>query len=334
MRLFLTCILSISVLTSPLRADPIDRVIDAHVLPRMEQLASDTSALADTARSHCAPDDPELRAAFAAAWDAWIAASHLRFGPAETDNRLFAMGFWPDPRSATSRSLAQLLGDSDPVIDTADGFASLSVAARGFTALETLLYDDDFSQPAATDYGCRLITAIAADIAAISATIAQDWCDSHADLMQTAGNNTGYPDRADALQDLYGALIEGLTYTTELRLGRPMGTFERPRPLRAEARASGRSLRHIQISLAALADLARHLAPDEVATARIAAAFAPAMKAAEGLEDPILAGVATPQGRLRVEILQQRITEAQEAVVTELGAALGTTAGFNSLDGD
>ncbi|HBR37591.1 MAG TPA: peptidase M75, partial [Sulfitobacter pontiacus] len=49
------------------------------------------------------------------AFDAWIAVSHLRFGPSETDNRAFALAFWPDSRGATPKTLAGLITDADPV---------------------------------------------------------------------------------------------------------------------------------------------------------------------------------------------------------------------------
>jgi len=60
----------------------------------------------------------------------------------------------------------------------------------------------------------------------------------------------------------------------------------------------------------------------------------PPMGPAEGLDDPALAGVAEPQGRLRVEALQQSINDIRSLAAAQLGPTLGISAGFNSLDGD
>ncbi len=63
-------------------------------------------------------------------------------------------------------------------------------------------------------------------------------------------------------------------------------------------------------------------------------AFSQALAAAERLDDPSLAGVTDPVARLRVEGLHQRVRAVQVAVAEGVGAPLGVSAGFNSLDGD
>ncbi|MCH2119506.1 MAG: hypothetical protein MK161_17630, partial [Pirellulales bacterium] len=123
----------------------------------------------------------------------------------------------------------------------------------------------------------------------------------------------------------------GLEFTSQTRLGRPMGTFERPRPNRAEARRSERSLRHVVLSLEATWELAG-LISNENDT--LGTAFQTAIGRAAALDDPVFAGVAEPQGRLRIEVLQQNIEEIRTILAEEVGPALGISAGFNSLDGD
>ncbi len=124
--------------------------------------------------------------------------------------------------------------------------------------------------------------------------------------------------------------MTGLEFTKDQRLGRPMGTFERPRPTRAEAWRSGRSQRNVVLSLEALRVLATELAEaPETDTA-----FARAIATAEALDDPVFAGVADPGKRFRLEALQQEIAQVQTVAATEIGAALGVSQGFNSQDGD
>jgi predicted lipoprotein len=150
----------------------------------------------------------------------------------------------------------------------------------------------------------------------------------------TAGatGNDVFLSAQEARQTLFTALVTGLEFDADQRLGRPMGSFERPRPTRAEAWRSGRSLRNVSLSLAALRHLAEMLS-DTPPTATLTA-FDAAQTAAASLNDPVFAGVGSPEGRLKVEILQQRIKAAEAAALAEIGPRLGVSAGFNSADGD
>ncbi|MEM6896956.1 MAG: imelysin family protein, partial [Pseudomonadota bacterium] len=264
------------------------------------------------------------------AFDAWISVSHLRFGPSEADDRAFALAFWPDPRGSTPKTLATFIRDSDPVVESTDDFATVSVAARGFYAMEFLLYDAQFAGDESADYRCALIQAVATDIARNASAILADWENGYAALMSEPGNDI-YRSSTEAAQQFFTALSTGLEFTSDTRIARPLGTFDRPRPARAEARRSGRSLRHVALSLAATKELAEMIAMDDPA---VTAVFDTAVGRAAALEDPVFAGVAEPQGRLRVEALKQHIDNARELLALEVGPSLGIAAGFNSLDGD
>ncbi len=317
-------------------APVIDRALEAHVLPRVATLAEEGADLAAVAAEDCRPDSAALRAAYHDAYDAWAGVSHLRFGPMEEENRGFALAFWPDTRGSTARTLAVLLAEADPVVDDPVAFATVSVAGRGLLALERLLWDPRFAGRAGEDHYCRLVIAVARDIGRTAGAVRAGWVE-HARLMRAAGaGNPLYLSETDALRTLFTAVTAGLEFNAELRLGRPMGSFAQPRPERAEARRSGRSLRIVWRSLAASGELARLLAVPAPLADRdaVAAAFAEAVATAAALDDPVFAGVATPEGRLRVEALQQRIRDAHAAVAARLGPALGVAAGFNALDGD
>ncbi|MEM8788886.1 MAG: imelysin family protein [Pseudomonadota bacterium] len=314
----------LSLVCAPALAD-VETALSDHVLPGHERLAQATEALAETAAADCAP--AAVRPAFHDAYDAWVAISHVQFGPIEETGLSLAMGFWPDPKDSTGKALARLTADQDAIVDDRAAFGEVSAAAQGFTALERLLYDD---QPEA-DYACRLVRAVATGLADKSQALAEAWPD-HAALMRAAGDNDRYQSELEAQRALFTALSTGLEFLHDQRLGRPLGTFDRPRPRRAEARRSGRSQRHIQITLDALEDLAFALADGDLPETR--AAFADARTRAAELDDPALEGVAEPARRLRVETLQRAVRDVQVAVIDEIGAPLGVTAGFNALDGD
>ncbi|WP_299550628.1 imelysin family protein [uncultured Tateyamaria sp.] len=313
-------------LALPAVAD-VQTVLEDHILPGYARLAEETIILADAAQANCGPD--ALRPEFHAAYDAWISISHIQFGPLEDQALTLTMAFWPDPKDRTGKALTRLITASDPIVDQPDMFGDVSAAAQGFTALELMLYDDQ----ADAAYACRLTQAIATGLARKSESLSAAW-PVFADQMRTAGadDNTRFQSQMEVQRALYTALSTGLEFLHDQRLGRPLGTFDRPRPRRAEARRSERSLHHIQLQLAALEELA--VAMTDVDLTATSAAFDTAKARAEALNDPALVGVADPAHRFKVEVLQQAVRAVQVAVIDEIGTPLGITAGFNALDGD
>ncbi len=311
-------------------------IVDGHILPGFAALAEKTKALDAAAQAGCAADDPGLIAAYHNAFDAWIAVSHMRFGPTEQDNRGFALAYWPDPHASTPKSLSRMIKSSDPVIATPGGFATISVAGRGLYAMEFLLFDPRISAMGDADYRCSYVRALAGNIAVNADAINQDWLTRYAPDMRAPGPDGVYRTDKEALQELFKAFLTGLQLNADIRLGRPLGTFERPRPKRAEARRSGRSLRHVTLSMASLHGLASLLAATNADLSEtLDLGFAKVDKRATRLvDDPVFAGVVTPQGRLKVESLKIAIDAIRQVSVDDLGPSLGVGAGFNSLDGD
>lgn len=328
MRLRLTCLALC--LATPAHADLVS-AIDAHVLPGYARFAETAVALDEAAEADCTA--PALRPAYHLAFDAWLGVAHLRFGPVETDGRALAIEFWPDPRGIAARSLDSLIAAQDPVVRNAEDFATVSVAARGLMALDRLLFDGDRSEYSTDSYVCHLTRAIAHDLADMAVAIRDDWDTSHARLLKTAGDsgNAIYLSPQEAKRALLTALLSGLEFNADQRLGRPLGRFERPQPRQAEAYRSDRPLRNVILSLEALRDLANELTDGPT---RSLNAIDGALTEARRLEDPRLAGVSEPQSRIRIESLQSRIREARAAAAQEIGAALGVAAGFNAADGD
>lgn len=316
--------------------DLVAKAVDVQILPGYQTLAAAAAELDAAAAEDCDPEGETLRDAYNSAFDAWIGVSHLRFGPSEMDNRAFALAFWPDDRGASRKTLAGVIREEDPMVDDAESFGNVSIAARGFFALEMMLYDGSLSE-ADPGYSCRLVRAITRDIATTAAAIEADWDPAYAELILHPGpENPIYLSDLEALQELYKALMTGLEFTADSRLGRPLGTFEKPRPKRAEAWRSGRSLRNVQISIAATSALAEILASDvpEETRAPLNVAIERAGRLAGRLNDPVFTGVETPTGRLRIEVLQQAVNDVRDASQAVIGPALGVSQGFNSLDGD
>lgn len=304
----------------------VETVARDHILPGYQDFAAATEVLVSSTQD-C--DRAAMQVGYHTAFDAWVAVSHIQFGPIETQGLSLAIAFWPDPKNQTEKALGRLIAAEDAAVEEQAQFAEVSVAAQGLMALERLLFTDRDQ----STYTCALTQAIAAQLAANAGELEAAWREGHADLLTNPGpENAAYQSQAEAQRVIYTALSTGLEFLHDQRLGRPLGTFDRPRPKRAEARRSQRSQRNIVLSLQALDDLATALAAADIPKTK--AAFAEALTRAEALDDPALQGVADPARRFRIEVLQQQVAAIQQAISEEIGAPLGVRAGFNALDGD
>jgi predicted lipoprotein len=315
--LFLTLLLA-----CPARAETPD-VVQNHLRPGFADFADAARTLAEI--DSCAPE--ALRPAFQSAYDAWLAVAHITLGPAEEDGRGLAVHFWPDPKGLGWKAQRALL-DADPAALQPDTFAQQSIAARGLPALERLLYPVD----ALPSDPCPLMQATADDMSRTADALAAGW-GPFGDLLLSAGQpgNTRFLSGTEATQALFTQLATGLETLADRRIGRPLGTFDNPRPDLAEARPSGRSLRNVTLTLQALRDLALSL---DAESPKTLAAFDQAIALSIALEDPVFDGIIEPQGWLKLEILQQAVRTARDTAIAELAPSLGVTLGFNSADGD
>lgn len=317
--------LCLSLIAVPAWADFPETLRD-HILPGYAGFAAATAALDRAAAESC--DPAALQTPWNAAFDAWLAIAHLRLGPVEEEGRVLAIAFWPDPKALGWKAQKALMAN-DPAGLTPETMADQSVAARGFFGLERLLFPAD---PLPAD-PCPLIRATTADLARMAADVQAEWDAGFSDMLLTAGEpgNTTYLTRPEARQALFTQLYAGLEFIDDNRLGRPLGAPTKPSPEKAESRASGRSLRNVVLSLQALRQMLETLTPDAPQTM---AAFERAIELAEALQDPVFGGVATPEGRLKVEILQQSVTHIRDLVLSEVAPELDVGIGFNAADGD
>ena len=316
-------------LAAPARAD-VAGALDGHILPGFARFAQTAEDLARSAQADCRPQ--AMAPGFHATADAWMAVADLRLGPSETG--ALSVAFWPDTRGSTPRSLSQLIADQDPIGTDPRAYADVSIAARGVLALDMLLFDPQFAGYAPGSYACTLAATIAADLAMQARALSEGWSGPFAQTLLTAGEggNTTFLTPHEALRALYTQVLTSLEFTADTRLGLPMGSFADPRPLRAEARRSGRSLRHVLLAAqsahalaSALAD--RPLPQGDAALARLVAA-------ADAVADPGFQDLADPSARLKLEILQQDVRRLRAAIEAEVGTPLGILPGFNAQDGD
>lgn len=322
------CLVALT-LATPTWAD-VDQALQRHILPGFEGFADAAQALQKTAAQDCRAD--AVAPAYQTTFDAWMTIADLRLGPSETG--ALSIAFWPDKRGFTQRSLSQFIADQDPAAFDPALYSQVSIAARGLFALEMLIFDPDFADYGPDSYSCALVRAVSVDLADQAVALDRAWQQDFAATLRSAGapGNTTYLDQSEALRALYTQLLSGLEFTADQRLGRPMGTFQQPRPSRAEAWRSGRSLRNVLLSVDAAQALAHRLTDADLPETDAAAARIHAL--AERIDDPGFQNLTQPQARLHAEQLQQAVRAMQEAIEAEIGTPLGIAAGFNSQDGD
>ena len=316
-------------LATPVLAD-VDTALKAHILPGFARFADATEALAQMAAADCRPE--ALAPAYNASFDAWMAVGDLRIGPSETG--ALSVAFWPDGRGSTTRALAQMIAEKDPVAFDPDAYAEVSIAARGVFALDMLLFDPDFASYGTDSYSCALAATIAADLAHQAQALEAAWSGPFADTLRTAGaaGNATYLAPDEALRAIYTQILTSLDFTADTRLGQPMGTFEQPRPARAEARRSARSLRNVVLASEAAHGLASALS--DWPLPQTDAGLAHLQDVAARIAEPAFQDVSDPQARLRIEVLQQAVRSLRTAIEREIGTRLGIAPGFNAQDGD
>jgi uncharacterized protein len=323
-------VLAALVLSASAAYADVDRAVSQHILPGFAGFAQAAAELDSAAQADCRA--AQLGPAFDAAFDAWMAIANLRIGPSES--AALSIAFWPDDRAATPRALTALIKAQDPVGLNLSDYADVSVAARGLFAFEMLTYDPAFATYGTGDYTCALVQTVAADLHRQAVELDEGWRLDFAPTLTSAGaaGNATYLSPDEAVRALYTQLMTGLEVTADMRLGRPMGTFDRPRPKQAEAWRSGRSLRNVLLSVEAAQALAHGLAEGDLPLTDAAADRV--REAARVVADPGFQDVEDPQARLRLEVMQQAVRAMRAAIQAEIGDALGIAAGFNSQDGD
>lgn len=318
------CLVSSGLAASPALAD-LKQAVEGQLTPGYAAFAKASADLAAVAEKDCSPE--AVKPAWNAAYDAWLAVSFIHIGPAEQEGRSLAIHFWPDPKGLGVKAQRGLLTGEAAALEPA-AFADQSVAARGLMGLERLLYP---VEPLEGD-ACPLIRATANDLARMADQINAEWPD-FAKALLTAGEpgNTTFLTGKEALQAMFTQLATGMESVSDQQLGRPLGTFDKPRPERAESRASARSQQNVVLMLGALRAFSADLDANAVQTL---AGLDRAIELAEKLDDPDFSGVANVQGHLKVEIVQQTVRGARDTLIAEMAPALGVDLGFNSQDGD
>lgn len=293
-----------------------------------------TAELAAAAESHCdaGASRADVERAFRAAWLAWAPLDSYQFGPVERSAAALSVNFWPDKKNFVGRGLRALMAQPEDAQRLAGTVAEGSAAAQGFPALERLLYGDLPECPA--------IVGISAHLAMRADALYEDWfaADGWADVARAAGpENPVYLSQQEFTKTLFTALDFGLFRVSDQRLARPLGTWDRSFPTRAEAWRAGMTGDLIAAQLDGIALLLDEGFGPEIDDADRAHALQTIARAEELIERigmPVDAAVKDPQTRLRVEAVQTAVRQLRAQLAEVIGPSLDVDTGFSPADGD
>ncbi|WP_298909151.1 imelysin family protein [uncultured Aliiroseovarius sp.] len=290
--------------------------------------------LAEMSVSYCAAEigQDAHTDAFKQTWLAWAPLDAYQFGPIVQNGAVLSVGFWPDKKDYVGRGLKALLTESPEALQDPATIAQHSAAVQGLPAIERLLFDD---LPA-----CPAVIGISAHLHGMANQLYADWFNKGgwADLARAPSpENPVYQSADEFTKVLFTAADFELTRIGDARLGRPLGTFNAPRPTRAEAWRAGLSFELIDAQLLGIGTLLEqgfagdnNLAEIDELLDRINETR---MRIA-AVGTPLDLAVTDPVTRFRVEALQTRIGSLQRQVNESVGPAIGVETGFSAADGD
>jgi uncharacterized protein len=118
-----------------------------------------------------------VKKSFERLYDSYSSVEVINFGALEKDLRSFELNFWPDKRNVLSRQIKPILNSTGEVI-TVSTFKDLSLALKGLTAVERILYNSEgkvvINNKSHINI-CRYLTYIAKNIHTISKAVHKEW---------------------------------------------------------------------------------------------------------------------------------------------------------------
>ncbi|QUX92152.1 peptidase M75, Imelysin [Marinomonas sp. A3A] len=272
----------------------------------------------------------------------WQQVQWLNFGPVTYFMRYYAFEYWPDKKGVTQRQLRALAQGDPAVMDAPKFWTSASIAVRGLTAIESLLYHPDFEPTQSVEH-CRLLGKVTAHHLESANAVAKQWQDGKAQDWVFDEEGTGFDPEKVALELFLQQWIEHMSAVKDAKLETPIGYNSRENLKLAEFYRSDLSLRAIQKNLQSYREIYHAGSPSLY---EIAKQTNPAL--AEQFEEQLTQNIKlalqlpsdffhadyTQEARVALaKPLVKSISNSQSylaSMVTQLGFQIG----FNSRDGD
>jgi predicted lipoprotein len=244
--------------TTPLLASagqwegPLNGIVSSVITQGYDSYTESSKVLQQRSEALCAaPSEQALQnahEAFQANALDWQQVQWLNFGPVTYFMRYYAFEYWPDKKGVTQRQLRALSQGDPSVMDAPKFWTSASIAVRGLTAVESLLYHPDF-EPIQSSNHCRLLEKVTAHHFESADAVAKQWQEGKAEDWVFDEEGTGFDPEKVALEQFLQQWIEHMSAVKDAKLETPIGYNGRENLKLAEFYRSDLSLKAIQKNL-------------------------------------------------------------------------------------
>lgn len=311
-----------------------------------ENYSSSSKTLYDASHALCAsPSEQNLlvaQHAFEANAMDWQQVQWLNFGPVTYFMRYYAFQYWPDKKGVTQRQLRALTQSDPSVMDAPKFWTSASIAVRGLTAVESLLYHPDFD-PVNTANHCNLLERVTNHHLESAGAVADQWKESRAQDWVFNEEGTDFDPEKVALEQFLQQWLEHMSAVKDAKLETPIGYNGHENLKLAEFYRSDLSLKTIQQNLKSyreiyhagspsLADIAAEKYPD--LASQFEQQLATNVKLALQLPSDFFHSGRNKEERIALATPLVKSISASQSYLTSLVTQLGFQIGFNSRDGD
>ena len=239
----------------------LDNVGNNIIIPQLKDLQQQASLLATAGDNFSSTPTTESLTAVQTAWKnavlSWEKCIFFNFGPLKTQDMVVKIDFNPARTHIIESVLADVTTLDQAYIPT------LGAAAKGFPALEYLLFDRSkdqaqllalFTSGANTARRKTYVKALTENIQTQVAALLQEWVSEGNNYIQAFVNNSQGGN--DAVNTLANKMIEMAEIIANTKLGGPLGIQLKdgtPQPQDAEAWRSNSSVAHLLANLEVLA---------------------------------------------------------------------------------
>lgn len=332
------CGLLVAALSPLASAQPSKAQWHADIASGYAEFVTDSGALQQQAQAYCQAQDEHnietVQSAWREAFLAWQQVRFVDFGPIEQDNIAWQLQFWPDSKNLVARKTDNWLTAEQPIDPPA--LAADSVAAKGFPALEYVLFDPRVTEskhalPAPRS--CEFLQTVSAHIQTNAVRLNNDWARFAAHFLS----------RPEYAHTTVSATMHTLEILRDKRLAAPMGLGGKGRrnPYISDAWRSGESLAAIEATLAGLRSyflpgLAELMAERELGplAEQFQARLNETLERLDSMAPAMAPLLVSDEGYRTLQLLYIDVDRLTTLLNGTIASELGIIKGFNSSDGD
>ncbi|MCV2402622.1 imelysin family protein [Marinomonas sp. C2222] len=272
----------------------------------------------------------------------WQKIQWLNFGPVTYFMRYYAFEYWPDKKGITQRQLRALTQTDTEAMDAPKFWTSASIAVRGLTAIESLLYHPDFD-PINSQKHCDLLKRVTKHHSESANEVSLQWKNASAQDWVFDEEGSGFDKEKAAMELFLQQWIEHMSAVKDAKLETPIGYHGRQNLKLAEFYRSDLSLNSIHENLKAyrkiyhsgspsLFDIAIKSQPE--LAKKLEAQLIENQRLALQLPSDFFAPTQEQNEKVTMATPLVKSISLSQSYLTNLVTNLGFQIGFNSRDGD